>query len=83
MTLKDVNFYVGWAASARSGAGDRAVRHRTRSQNTPTIRRWSAFSFGGNDANNMVIPYTDYTSYSNARLASGRHSERQPAAGIA
>jgi hypothetical protein len=31
----------------------------------------------------MVIPYTDYTSYSNARLASGRHSERQPAAGIA
>ena len=29
------------------------------------------FLFGGNDANNMVIPYTDYTSYSNARLASG------------
>lgn len=29
------------------------------------------FLFGGNDANNMVIPHTDYTSYSNARLASG------------
>ena len=29
------------------------------------------FLFGGNDANNMVMPYTDYTSYSNARLASG------------
>jgi uncharacterized protein (DUF1501 family) len=29
------------------------------------------FLFGGNDANNMLMPYTDYTSYSNARLASG------------
>src|SRR6185369_3424651 len=29
------------------------------------------FLFGGNDANNMVMPYTDYTSYSNARLSSG------------
>ena len=29
------------------------------------------FLFGGNDANNMVIPYSDYTSYSNARQASG------------
>jgi uncharacterized protein (DUF1501 family) len=29
------------------------------------------FLFGGNDANNMVMPYTDYMSYSNARLASG------------
>ena len=29
------------------------------------------FLFGGNDANNMVMPHTDYTSYSNARLASG------------
>jgi uncharacterized protein (DUF1501 family) len=29
------------------------------------------FLFGGNDANNMVIPYSDYMSYSNARLASG------------
>jgi len=29
------------------------------------------FLFGGNDANNMVIPHTDYASYSAARLASG------------
>ncbi len=29
------------------------------------------FLFGGNDANNMVMPYTDYASYSTARLASG------------
>jgi uncharacterized protein (DUF1501 family) len=29
------------------------------------------FLFGGNDANNMVMPYTDYAAYSAARLASG------------
>ncbi|MEO6162827.1 MAG: hypothetical protein ABIP88_01685, partial [Candidatus Binatia bacterium] len=29
------------------------------------------FLFGGNDAGNMVIPYSDYTAYSNARQASG------------
>jgi len=29
------------------------------------------FLFGGNDAANMVMPYSDYTSYANARSASG------------
>lgn len=29
------------------------------------------FLFGGNDSGNMVIPYSDYASYSTARLASG------------
>ena len=29
------------------------------------------FLFGGNDAGNMVIPYTDYATYSAARQAAG------------